>query len=179
MASDELPTISDLRQFVLYDPDSGLLTWVARQSYNSRVRIGSEAFGYVGYHGYKMGRFGPWSGGAHRVAWAIYYGAWPTKKIDHINGDRTDNRIANLREATDQENAANRRLKGGKYSSFKGVTAHVKPDRIVWLAGICVNRKRIHLGQFRCETAAALAYDAAAKQHFGDFASVNFAAQTP
>lgn len=174
MASRKLPSISDLRQCISYDPDSGLLTWLARKSYNSRAVIGAEAFGYVGSEGYKIGGFCGWAGSAHRVAWAIHNGYWSTRKLDHINGVRTDNRIANLREASDKENAANRRLSGGKYSRFKGVTAHVKPHKTFWLAGICVGRKRIHLGQFNCETKAALAYDAAARKYFGQFASVNF-----
>ena len=58
---------------------------------------------------------------AHRVAWAIYYGVWPTGMIDHINGDGLDNRICNLRDVTHKENARNSRRKATNKSGCSGV----------------------------------------------------------
>jgi hypothetical protein len=91
--------------------------------------------------------------------------------VDHINGNRLDNRRCNLRLCTRSENLRNRGSRHGS-SQFKGVYRN-KRDQI-WQAYITVNKKRLHLGCFGDEFAAAAAYDAAARKHFGDFARLNF-----
>ena len=109
---------------------------------------------------------------AHRLAWRLHFGYWPDGIIDHINGDKTDNRINNLRVVTQKENQRNRFATTGA-SKFKGVTLHKKLNK--WQAQLGKEGKTFYLGIFESQEEAAAAYDAAARQHFGKFAQVNFA----
>lgn len=93
-------------------------------------------------------------------------------EVDHRNGDGLDNRRGNLRHCTHRENLRNQRPQVGTSSGFKGVWWHRAGQK--WAAGICVTGKRLHLGLFIDERAAARAYDAAALEHFGEFARPNF-----
>lgn len=97
--------------------------------------------------------------------------ALPDQLVDHKNGDGLDNKRINLRICTHQENARNQRKTRGT-SQFKGVVWH-KQDR-KWQAVIVENRKNHYLGQFVDETGAAMVYDEAAKELFGEFACLNF-----
>ncbi|PUA19626.1 AP2 domain-containing protein [Glaciimonas sp. PCH181] len=92
--------------------------------------------------------------------------------VDHINGDGLDNRRANLRNATHQQNSFNQRARKGGASQYKGVSI----DRVslAWRAHIRVNGKRISLGRHGVEIDAAKAYDMAARKYYGDFANCNF-----
>ncbi len=85
---------------------------------------------------------------AHKLAWFYSYGKWPTNLIDHIDGDSTNNRIDNLRQASPQENCRNRRMPVNNTSGFCGVVWH-KRDH-VWQASIRLggNVKK-HLGCYR------------------------------
>lgn len=97
----------------------------------------------------------------------------PGLEVDHINGDTLDNRRANLRVATRQQNAANGKgWTGRRYSRFKGVTW--RASRLKWIAGITVHYERHWLGEFDSEEEAAKAYDRAAVVAFGEFANLNF-----
>jgi hypothetical protein len=81
---------------------------------------------------------------AHHIVWAIYYGRWPTKHIDHINRIRDDNRIENLREVTPAENAQN--------SSWKRVHPYIHPARRgQYAAQVKVGDKQVHIGVFPTE----------------------------
>jgi hypothetical protein len=102
---------------------------------------------------------------AHRLAWLYMHGEWPVGDLDHINGDPADNRIANLRIATQSQNNANRRARRGRN---KGVYMEKKTGK--YKANICVNRKQIYLGRFESAEAAKAAYDKAAAQYFGEYA---------
>lgn len=88
--------------------------------------------------------------------------------VDHINGDKLDNRRQNLRIATKGQNSSNR--KSYSKAGFKGVLANGSG----WMAQITINKKRIYLGQFKSPEEAARAYDKAALEAFGEFASLNF-----
>ena len=91
--------------------------------------------------------------------------------VDHINGDGLDNRRANLRLATVAQNAWNSKKRNPR-SGYKGVW--YAKDKHLWRAAIVCNRKRIHLGYFKSKTAAARAYDSAARKLHGKFANLNF-----
>lgn len=93
---------------------------------------------------------------------------WPM--VDHANGNGLDNRRGNLRQATVSQNGANTLKRAGCQSRFKGVARSGKR----WRAYITVAGRQRHLGSFVDETAAAQAYDAAARRAFGPFALLNF-----
>ncbi|UOK18388.1 HNH endonuclease [Arthrobacter phage BruhMoment] len=90
---------------------------------------------------------------------------------DHIDGDGLNNRRSNLRPATNAQNQVNSRLRRGN-SQYRGVCKDVRNG--VWKANINVSGRRITLGTFRDEVEAAKAYDAAATEHHGEFARLNF-----
>lgn len=93
--------------------------------------------------------------------------------VDHINGDGLDNRRENLRFVTPQLNQANSRKREALSSKFKGVAWH--KDAGKWRAYICVNRKQVNLGLYEDELAAAQAYDAKARETWGEHAHLNLA----
>lgn len=111
-------------------------------------------------------------GGRKRLYMHSLLTGW--RLTDHINGDGLDNRRANLRPATDSQNQANKKKPVDNTSGFKGV--YFKRDANGWIAKIVVRGKFIYLGRFASAEDAARAYDAAALEHFGEFARINFPA---
>lgn len=107
---------------------------------------------------------------AHRVVWAIETGAWPVATIDHIDGDKANNRIGNLREASTSENNRNR-ANFGK-SQYRGVSWRTAQS--TWIAAIKTDGQVTFLGTFDSEADAARAYDRAAIVQHGQFARTNF-----
>lgn len=95
------------------------------------------------------------------------------KWVDHVNGDGLDNRRENLRICLPRQNCYNRSNTKRSASRFKGVTPGWKPG--LWRAQIVHDGELIYLGLFQSQRAAASAYDAAAKEHFGRFAKLNLA----
>lgn len=93
--------------------------------------------------------------------------------VDHINGDGLDNRKANLRSASQVENARNRRVRIDAETAFKGVKRTGRQSN-PWRAVIRHGGAQIHLGVFPTVEDAARAYDAAARTHHGEFARLNF-----
>lgn len=161
-----------------YNPDTGVLRWKPKpigsridKMWNKRF-AGREITKKLA-RGHIQFRIDGNNLQAHRAAWAIFHGVWPVGFIDHINRVPDDNRICNLRIATCSENVINSRLRESNTSGMRGVSR--RSSRKTWSADISVNRRTIHLGTFRCTTAAAIAYDAAAKRLHGDFAVLNFA----
>lgn len=103
----------------------------------------------------------------------LVLGALPGDEIDHRNGDKLDNQRSNLRRCTHVENMRNQRRHKPESSIYKGVTWDRARRR--WHAKITVLYKTINLGRFPDEASAAHAYDAAAREHFAEFARTNFA----
>lgn len=91
--------------------------------------------------------------------------------IDHINGDKLDNRKSNLRLCTISLNGANTRIASNNTSGYKGVHWDTRDKK--WLAKICVNQKSMNLGRYENKMDAAVAYNEAAKVYFGEFARLN------
>jgi hypothetical protein len=146
----DLPTIAELRKMLAYDPDTGDLTWLARRdvksSWNTRY-AGTPALACVHEDGYRKGRIHRRIVRAHRVAWAMHHGRWPELDLDHINGDRSDNRIANLREVTRAENQRNVRRPSNNKSGVIGV--YWSTCRSKWVAEIRdAQGKKKHIGVF-------------------------------
>lgn len=95
--------------------------------------------------------------------------------VDHINGDKLDNRRVNLRLATSAQNNQNRVAKSGT-SKYKGVS--YDSSRSKWIASIQTNGKTKHIGRFNKEVEAAIAYDKEAHRRHGSFAKLNFTEKT-
>src|SRR5690606_30033579 len=93
-------------------------------------------------------------------------------EVDHINGDKLDNRRSNLRIVTRQQNRFNERPRKGTSSKYKGVSWYKQTRR--WEAYIKINGKKKRIGYFNDEIEAALAYDRAARELFGEYAKTNF-----
>ena len=108
---------------------------------------------------------------AHRLAWLLMTGSWPSALIDHVNGVKSDNRWSNLREATRTQNAANARLAVHNSSGFKGVSFHARRGR--WQANIRTEGRYRYLGLFDTAEEAHAAYSREAKKHFGEFARIS------
>lgn len=148
-----------------YDTETGAFTWVVSPRPN--VRAGSIA-GMINSQGYRVIKVRSLGFMAHRLAWFFVNGAWPTDEIDHINGCRDDNRIANLREATRADNNRNVSIRCDNTSGRKGVTWHKRQRR--WYAQIQIAGKKTYLGSYKDIQAAAEAYRAAEVRLFGQFA---------
>jgi len=153
-----------LIEFLDYCPETGVFTRKVRTS--NRVKVGDiagakDSSGYVRFMA--AGRLYL----AHRLAWLYMNGCWPANHLDHINGDITDNRIANLREATSAQNSANCPASWSNKSGFKGVSR----SRGKWRAQISVNNKKIALGAYSTPELAHAAYREAAEKYHGDFAN--------
>ena len=161
------------RSVLRYQPDTGKLFWRDRgadcANWNSRW-AGKEAFTPVGGPGYKQGSLAGAKFYAHRVIVLMMTGDWPEACVDHINGDKLDNRWSNLRAASRTDNNRNRVGRADRSGPHKGVRVSRSG---AFQARIVVDKQEIALGTFGCPTAAALAYDRAAKVHFGQFASFN------
>jgi len=167
MDNDHKIQISTLRQLLRYDPKSGELFWLrrgkenmpndsARRTWNTKY-AGRPAFA-VEQQGYKAGRVLGVSLKAHRIAWALSYGRWPRGEIDHINGDRADNKLSNLREVSRLENRKNLKRQSNNSSGMTGVSG--RGDR-GFQAYIKVKGKQMHLGYFnRLEDACAARLEA-------------------
>ena len=178
MTNKSLPSVESLRESLSYDPDSGLLTWKERpremfaseaihRSWNTR-RAGTPALNHMNHNGYLVGLFMGKGIRAHRAAWAIHYGEWPKDQIDHVNGIKTDNRISNLREASQSENKRNTRTYSNNKCGLKGVHWH-KINK-AWVARIGYMGRQISLGKFETAEDAHQAYCEAAKFYHGEFA---------
>ena len=109
-----------LRELLSYDPDSGIFRWrvCAR-----RKLVGSIA-GHKGKQGYMHIGIDGRDYRAHRLVWLYVYGKWPPTEIDHINLLRHDNRLANLRLASREQNSANAPSHRDSSSGLKGVSFH-------------------------------------------------------
>jgi hypothetical protein len=153
-----------LRETLAYDPVTGIFT--RRVSNLARWKVGSEA-GSLHSLGYRIIAVDGVMYRAHRLAWLYVHGQWPDGLLDHANGDRADNRIANLRPATVSQNKANSKLRSDNKSGFKGVYASELGG---WRAEIRCDGKLHYLGRFGTPELAHAAYVAAARRFFGEFA---------
>jgi hypothetical protein len=178
MAKRELPSPELLRKLLRYEPETGKLYWRERNTethsmthqvpeykvanWNARM-AGMEAF-TAQQDGYLRGRVYLKTLSAHRVVWAIHYGEWPKDDIDHINHDRLDNRISNLRSVTRKNNNKNRSMRTDNTSGIMGVSWHKRTKK--WIAYIHSDKGRKYLGLFS-EKEEAESARKAAEAEFG------------
>lgn len=167
MPKRDLPSVGYLRQRLRYEPDTGKLYWLScphrSAAWNARY-AGREAFSSKDRHGYRQTNLDGSVLRAHRVAWVLAYGEWPEADIDHVNHDRADNRLRNLRKATRSENLRNTRLPPRNTSGVCGVSWSKKSAK--WRADIHHDGKQRFLGHFD-EFDDAVAARKAAERQFG------------
>jgi hypothetical protein len=162
-----LPQQESLLAVLRYDGETGELTWLPRsddmlprnKSWNAR-HAGRPALAYIANGGYRCGFVFGGKYQAHRIIWKLAYGEEP-QAIDHINGDKTDNRLANLRSVPQSENCRNKPRRADNTSGITGVNR----NKGRWIAQIKANGRRITLGRFdrledaaACRAAAEIAY---------------------
>jgi hypothetical protein len=135
---------------ILYDPVSGKLFWKT----SSKGRQAGSEIGTFDNGGYLVFQYKYKQYKTHRVAWFLHNKVWPSQ-IDHINKDRSDNRLMNLRDTTTSVNQHNRSM---PLPSSGVVGAHYSKKRKNWVASIRLEGKSVFLGSFNCPTAASLAY---------------------
>lgn len=159
-----------LKLLVAYDPITGQMWWKAKP--NRNIRIG-QPIGRANCWGHMSFGMNGKTLMVHRVAWFLYYGEWPVNQIDHINGDKQDNRISNLRDVPQRINMQNQiSAHKNNISGFLGVI--YRPDRPKkWRASIKVNGKNISLGYYDTpEKAHAVYLDAKKTFHEEHFKSL-------
>lgn len=154
-------TAERLREVLHYDPATGEFS---RRTPTKRTKAGGVIGAVRGRDGYAFVCVDGRKYLAHRLAWLYVHGHWPGAGLDHINCMRSDNRLANLREASQSQNMGNTRRSRANTSGFKGVIWHAAANR--WRATICHR----HIGFFDAPEDAHAAYMAAAERIFGEFA---------
>lgn len=160
-------TAETLRLRLHYNHETGVFT---RLLPSSNAPAGDVA-GYENDHGYIVIAVCGAQYLAHRLAWLYMTGEWPPEQIDHRNLIKSDNRWANLRPASPSQNNQNTPRKSNNSSSHKGVSWYRAGAK--WRARLVVNKREISLGYFDDFDAAKAAYEAAAIEHFGEFARVS------
>jgi|DEB0MinimDraft_10_1074344.scaffolds.fasta_scaffold06694_3 hypothetical protein len=149
-----------------YNPKTGVFRWKMRAS--PRASAGGIA-GCINAKGYRIIRIDKCNYREHRLAWFYMNGEWPPKWIDHVNRNRADNRISNLRLANAKDNAGNAGLFSTNTSGFRGVTQRKTVNKRPYQASIRIHGRLQYLGMFATAEEASAAYEAAASKHFGEF----------
>ena len=182
MATKALPSPEVLRQLLRYEPETGSLFWrergaewfrdgtnsadQTRSAWNSRW-AGKAALNSLSHQGYRNGGLLGAHCLAHRAIWVMQEGSWPGNAIDHINGDRADNRWPNLRTANHSENGRNMKIRSDNTSGVKGVYWHSRNAK--WAAKIKLAGRTIPLGCHDDIDSAAAAYAKASAEFHGAF----------
>lgn len=154
-----IPTQARLRELFNYDPELGLLIWKRRpatdfrnipQFYSFNARFSGKPAGHIEAQGYRIIVCDGVAHKAHKLVWLFVIGEWvqyPIFEIDHLNGDRSDNRIQNLRKVTKSDNQRNSSLRVNNASGVNGVNWVTSKRR--WLARIWDGDIHRYLGAFK------------------------------
>lgn len=146
-------TVERLRELLDYDPVTGILMWRCRRGPKANVGVAAGIFSAGGVRvGIDQRDYL-----AHRLSWLHFYGAWPERFIDHIDGNPRNNAIANLRDVTRSVNEQNRH--GANRNSSTGLLG-IWPDKINdgFVASIMTNRKKVVIGRYTTAEEAHAAY---------------------
>lgn len=158
-------TQNEVKQLLWYYPDTGCFYW--RKALTPRMKPWDRA-GSVDGQGYVQIKIGGKVKQAHRLAYLYVHGYLP-KQIDHKNRNKDDNRICNLRAASNSQNSMNKLIQSNNTTGFKGVTFHKGTQK--YNAKICVTGIRKSLGYFDTAEQAHDAYVKASANVHGEFAN--------
>lgn len=160
MANADRITPQEVLDRLDYCPQTGVFRW--RVTRSSRARAGQEV-GSWDLHGYKTVRLNGDSYKLHRLAFVCMTGQWPAGDVDHINGNRSDNRWENLRDVPRSVNLQNQR-KATNNRSTGLLGAYYDKRKSVYYSRISIGNKSVHLGQFSTAQEAHAAYIAAKRE---------------
>ena len=168
----EVLDVLPIEDWVYLDLETNRLRW--KKSPNNRVAKDSFCGGVSKTTGYLYVNIS-YNGKAysyyqHSVIWRLRFGYYPEDCLDHINGDKLDNRIENLREVSHSQNMKNLKTRGDSKTGFRGVS-QMKNGR--YRAYITTDRVTRHIGCYGCKTAAALAYDIESLKYHKEFGRRN------
>jgi hypothetical protein len=151
-------SVDEVRDAFEYDSESGMVFFKGTKNEAGKVKANRRtSYRYLSLKGKTLL--------AHRVAWALCNGEWPSGQIDHIDGDGLNNAIDNLRDVSHAENQRNQRLHIKNKSGFRGVHQEKRSGK--WVAMIWVGKKRKHIGTFSSAALAAEARRAAEIEYWG------------
>ena len=159
-----LPSQKKLQE--LFDYRDGQLYW--KEKTHSSIDLSKPA-GCIGKGGYRTIQIKGKIYKAHRLVWKYHYGKDPKEFIDHIDGNKTNNNMENLREATNQQNGFNRGPQKNNKLGIKGV----RKDGNKYRARIIINGKEKHLGMFFTIEEAMLVREESEKKLFKEFSVLN------
>lgn len=169
-----IPTQARVLEYYNYDPASGHLIFKERPEsefsaprYSDHLKRVGEVAGHVDFQGYCKVCVDGANYPAHKIIWLMMYGEWvqyPKHEIDHINGERSDNRLSNLRKVTKSENQRNTTMRVCNTSGVHGVNwkpTYNKSGGGRWVARIWNGPRHVYLGSFKEKRDAAIARQAA------------------
>lgn len=163
--SIDILTQEQLKEFLHYEPLTGIFTWLKLplKAYSVKVGdiAGTKQHGYIHIQIFGKKQY------AQRLAWLYMTGNWPSKHIDHKNGIRDCNIWCNLRDCTDSQNQFNAGLSSRNKSGYKGVSWRKATNK--WAAYARLYGKQHHLGLFATAEQASDVRQAFAKLHHGEF----------
>lgn len=151
-------TQARLKEFFHYNLDNGLFTRIKTAGCSAKGWVVGthHADGYLSIEIDKKGYL------LHRLAWMYVYGEFPKNEIEHIDGNRNNNKWNNLRHASNLENTQNMKVYSTNKSGYTGVIFRKTESK--WLAKIDFNKKRYYLGRFETAELASEAYKEAKKR---------------
>ena len=164
MVREEL-TQARLREVLDYNPDRGLFKWKAKLKHHKsgwfRGCLGGTGDLYIGVDmtNYK----------AHRLAYLYMEGSFPPEVIDHVDGDRANNKWCNLRACSQSQNACNSRIMSNNTSGYKGVSW--RKERNTWQVRVSVKGEYKTFGCYKDFELACLIADQAREKYHGEFAN--------
>lgn len=175
-----LPSLEYLQECFEYNRDTGELFWKVRPLHHFKsegrwrmwnAQFSGKKISYINNTGYHAVGIGSIRYLVHRINWKIKYGEDPKECIDHIDGNKLNNRIDNLREASKLQNKINQMVTKNNTLGVKGVSYANKHKS--YQTAIAIDGKRTYLGSFNTIEEASLVYQAASLKYHGEFSTVD------